>query len=180
VPARSRRAQTIEGCATSSPTPRRSSRLRQPTPTSSWSGRATSCRDLIVSKPEIVISAFHFRRAVAVRTDTSQKSHRSLWPATTCWPFRSVDAEGRLEGNVHRRRRPWTRSPPTSKRRLPPRPLTSTAGGFGEVNKPTFSIHSTSRRRAVRVRSDPGRPGSGLVSGFANDAWNHDLLRGGP
>jgi len=76
-------------------------------------------RDLIVSKPEIVISTFMFDEPVAVRTDTSQEEVTEVVARYNLLAVPVVDAEGRLEGIVTVDDAMDTLLPQPSKRRLP-------------------------------------------------------------
>ena len=78
-----------------------------------------SLRDLIVSKPEIVISTFMFDEPVAVRTDTSQEEVTEVVARYNLLAVPVVDAEGRLEGIVTVDDAMDTLLPQPSKRRLP-------------------------------------------------------------
>jgi magnesium transporter len=78
-----------------------------------------SLRDLIVSKPEIVISTFMFDEPVAVRTDTSQEEVTEVVARYNLLAVPVVDSEGRLEGIVTVDDAMDTLLPQPSKRRLP-------------------------------------------------------------
>jgi len=78
-----------------------------------------SLRDLIVSKPEIVISTFMFDEPVAVGTDASQEEVTEVVARYNLLAVPVVDAEGRLEGIVTVDDAMDTLLPQPSKRRLP-------------------------------------------------------------
>jgi magnesium transporter len=78
-----------------------------------------SLRDLIVSKPNVVISKFMFDEPVAVRTDASQEEVTEVVARYNLLAVPVVDAEGRLEGIVTVDDAIDTLLPQPSKRRLP-------------------------------------------------------------
>jgi magnesium transporter len=78
-----------------------------------------SLRDLIVSKPEIVISTFMFDEPVAVGTDASEEEVTEVVARYNLLAVPVVDAEGRLEGIVTVDDAMDTLLPQPSKRRLP-------------------------------------------------------------
>jgi CBS domain-containing protein len=78
-----------------------------------------SLRDLIVSKPEKVISTFMYDEPVALRTDASQEEVTEVVARYNLLAVPVVDAEGRLEGIVTVDDAMDTLLPQPSKRRLP-------------------------------------------------------------
>jgi flagellar motility protein MotE (MotC chaperone)/sporulation protein YlmC with PRC-barrel domain len=78
-----------------------------------------SLRDLIVSKPEVVISTFMFDEPVAVGTDASQEEVTEVVARYNLLAVPVVDTEGRLEGIVTVDDAMDTLLPQPSKRRLP-------------------------------------------------------------
>ncbi|HEY5486105.1 MAG TPA: CBS domain-containing protein [Candidatus Limnocylindrales bacterium] len=78
-----------------------------------------SLRDLIVSKPEVVISTFMFDEPVAVGTDASEEEVTEVVARYNLLAVPVVDAEGRLEGIVTVDDAMDTLLPQPSKRRLP-------------------------------------------------------------
>ena len=78
-----------------------------------------SLRDLIVSKPNVVISEFMFDEPVAVRTDASQEEVTEVVARYNLLAVPVVDAEGRMEGIVTVDDAIDTLLPQPSKRRLP-------------------------------------------------------------
>jgi CBS domain-containing protein len=78
-----------------------------------------SLRDLIVSKPEKVISTFMFDEPVAVSTDASQEEVTEVVARYNLLAVPVVDSEGRLEGIVTVDDAMDTLLPQPSKRRLP-------------------------------------------------------------
>ena len=78
-----------------------------------------SLRDLIVAKPETVISTFMYDEPVAVRTDASQEEVTDVVARYNLLALPIVDAEGRLEGIVTVDDAMDTLLPQPSKRRIP-------------------------------------------------------------
>jgi magnesium transporter len=78
-----------------------------------------SLRDLIVSKPNVVISKFMFDEPVAVRTDASQEEVTEVVARYNLLAVPVVDSEGRMEGIVTVDDAIDTLLPQPSKRRLP-------------------------------------------------------------
>jgi magnesium transporter len=78
-----------------------------------------SLRDLIVSKPNIVISTFMFDEPVAVRTDASQEEVTEVVARYNLLAVPVVDSEGRMEGIVTVDDAIDTLLPQPSKRRIP-------------------------------------------------------------
>ena len=78
-----------------------------------------SLRDLIVAKPETVISTFMYDEPVAVRTDASQEEVTDVVARYNLLALPIVDAEGRLEGIVTVDDAIDTLLPQPSKRRIP-------------------------------------------------------------
>jgi CBS domain-containing protein len=78
-----------------------------------------SLRDLIVSKPEVVISTFMFDEPVAVGTDASEEEVTEVVARYNLLAVPVVDAKGRLEGIVTVDDAMDTLLPQPSKRRLP-------------------------------------------------------------
>jgi CBS domain-containing protein len=78
-----------------------------------------SLRDLIVSKPNVLISTFMFGEPVAVRTGASQEEVTEVVARYNLLAVPVVDAEGRLEGIVTVDDAMDTLLPQPSKRRLP-------------------------------------------------------------
>jgi Mg2+ transporter MgtE len=78
-----------------------------------------SLRDLIVSKPNVVISQFMFDEPVAVRTGASQEEVTEVVARYNLLAVPVVDDEGRLEGIVTVDDAIDTLMPQPSKRRLP-------------------------------------------------------------
>jgi Mg2+ transporter MgtE len=78
-----------------------------------------SLRDLIVSKPDVVISQFMFDEPVAVRTGASQEEVTEVVARYNLLAVPVVDEEGRLEGIVTVDDAIDTLMPQPSKRRLP-------------------------------------------------------------
>ena len=78
-----------------------------------------SLRDLIVSKPNVVISQFMFDEPVAVRTDASQEEVTEVVARYNLLAVPVVDDEGRMEGIVTVDDAIDTLLPQPSKRRLP-------------------------------------------------------------
>jgi CBS domain-containing protein len=78
-----------------------------------------SLRDLIVAKPETVISTFMYDEPVAVRTDASQEEVTDVVARYNLLAVPVVDAEGRLEGIVTVDDAMDTLLPQPSKRRIP-------------------------------------------------------------
>jgi magnesium transporter len=78
-----------------------------------------SLRDLIVSKPNVVISQFMFDEPVAVRTGASQEEVTEVVARYNLLAVPVVDEEGRLEGIVTVDDAIDTLMPQPSKRRLP-------------------------------------------------------------
>jgi flagellar motility protein MotE (MotC chaperone)/sporulation protein YlmC with PRC-barrel domain len=78
-----------------------------------------SLRDLIVSKPDVVISTFMFDEPVAVSTDASQEEVTEVVARYNLLAVPVVDSEGRLEGIVTVDDAMDTLLPQPSKRRLP-------------------------------------------------------------
>jgi len=78
-----------------------------------------SLRDLIVAKPETVISTFMYDEPVAVRTDASQEEVTEVVARYNLLALPIVDAEGRLEGIVTVDDAMDTLLPQPSKRRIP-------------------------------------------------------------
>jgi flagellar motility protein MotE (MotC chaperone)/sporulation protein YlmC with PRC-barrel domain len=78
-----------------------------------------SLRDLIVSKPNVVISKFMFDEPVAVQTGASQEEVTEVVARYNLLAVPVVDSEGRLEGIVTVDDAMDTLLPQPSKRRLP-------------------------------------------------------------
>jgi magnesium transporter len=78
-----------------------------------------SLRDLIVAKPETVISTFMYDEPVALRTDSSQEEVTDVVARYNLLALPIVDAEGRLEGIVTVDDAMDTLLPQPSKRRIP-------------------------------------------------------------
>ena len=78
-----------------------------------------SLRDLIVAKPDTIISTFMFDEPVAVGTDASQEEVTEVVARYNLLAVPVVDAEGRLEGIVTVDDAIDTLLPQPSKRRLP-------------------------------------------------------------
>ena len=78
-----------------------------------------SLRDLIVAKPETVISTFMYDEPVAVGTDASQEEVTEVVARYNLLAVPVVDAEGRLEGIVTVDDAMDTLLPQPSKRRIP-------------------------------------------------------------
>jgi magnesium transporter len=78
-----------------------------------------SLRDLIVAKPETVISTFMYDEPVALRTDSSQEEVTDVVARYNLLAVPIVDAEGRLEGIVTVDDAMDTLLPQPSKRRIP-------------------------------------------------------------
>jgi magnesium transporter len=78
-----------------------------------------SLRDLIVAKPNVLISTVMFDEPVAVRTDASQEEVTEVVARYNLLAVPVVDADGRLEGIVTVDDAIDTLLPQPSKRRLP-------------------------------------------------------------
>jgi CBS domain-containing protein len=78
-----------------------------------------SLRDLIVSKPDVVISEFMFDEPVAVHTDASEEEVTEVVARYNLLAVPVVDAEGRMEGIVTVDDAIDTLLPQPSKRRIP-------------------------------------------------------------
>jgi len=78
-----------------------------------------SLRDLIVSKPNVVISKFMFGEPVAVRTGASQEEVTEVVARYNLLAVPVVDEDGRLQGIVTVDDAIDTLLPQPSKRRLP-------------------------------------------------------------
>jgi CBS domain-containing protein len=78
-----------------------------------------SLRDLIVARPETVISTFMYDEPVALRTDSSQEEVTDVVARYNLLALPIVDAEGRLEGIVTVDDAMDTLLPQPSKRRIP-------------------------------------------------------------
>jgi Mg/Co/Ni transporter MgtE len=78
-----------------------------------------SLRDLIVAKPNMLVSGCMYPEPVAVRTDTSQEEVTEVVARYNLLAVPVVDEEGRLEGIVTVDDAMDTLLPQPSKRRLP-------------------------------------------------------------